>query len=226
VSSPRLAATTDALRGHEERIAVVPFGVDADAWRDRPAAADEIRARYGPGPLVVLLGRLVHYKGAEMLVEAMKDVDATALIVGDGPLRAEAEARAVQLGVTDRVHFTGEVSDEDRPAYLHAADLFVLPSTNRGEAYGIVQAQAMATGTPSISTEIGTGTSWVNRHDVTGLVVPTRNPAALARAINELLADDDRRAAMGRAAQERVREHLTSERMFDSLRRVYEEAVR
>ncbi len=227
VSSPRLADTTPALRAHRDRITVVPFGVDPDEWASRPPFADVIRERYGPGPLVVLLGRLVHYKGAEVLVEAMKQVDtqATALIVGDGPRRAGAEAAAARLGVADRVVFTGAVPDADRAAYLHAADLFVLPSTNRGEAYGIVQAQAMATGTPSISTELGTGTSWVNRDGETGLVVPANDASALAKAINELLGDDGRRAAMGVAARRRVREHLTSERMFGELRRLYEEAA-
>jgi rhamnosyl/mannosyltransferase len=210
------------------RIAVVPFGVDPDEWSMRPPLADEIRARY-PGPLVVLLGRLVHYKGAEVLVEAMRDVDATALIVGDGPRRPGAEALAQQLGVhaegSGRVVFTGAIDDAERAAYLHAADVFVLPSTNRGEAYGIVQLQAMATGTPSISTELGTGTSWVNRDGETGLVVPTRDPVALAKAINELLADDARRAAMGEAASRRVRNELTSEQMFSSLRGLYEAAA-
>jgi glycosyltransferase involved in cell wall biosynthesis len=225
VSSPRLASTTPALRGHEAKIAVVPFGVDPDEWSVRPSLADEIRERYGPGPLVVLLGRLVHYKGTEVLVEAMRDVEATALIVGDGPRRAGAEAAAVFHGVADRVVFTGAVADADRAAYLHAADVFVLPSTNRGEAYGIVQVQAMATGTPSISTEIGTGTSWVNRHDETGLVVPSGDPIALAKSINELLGDDARRAAMGDAARRRVREHLTAELMFGGLRRLYEAAA-
>jgi len=225
VSSPRLAETTPALRGHLARITVVPFGVDPDEWSTRPPLADDIRERYGPGPLVVLLGRLVHYKGAEVLVEAMRDVEATALIVGDGPRRVGAEALAARLGVADRVVFTGSVPDGDRAAYLHAADVFVLPSTNRGEAFGIVQVQAMATGTPSVSTEIGTGTSWVNRHGETGLVAPSGDPAALARAINELLGDDARRASMGEAARRRVHEQLTSERMFEELRRLYEAAA-
>jgi rhamnosyl/mannosyltransferase len=225
VSTPRLAETTPVLREHTERIRVVPFGVDPHAWDERPALADVIRERYGPGPLVVLLGRLVHYKGAEVLVEAMKDVDATALIVGDGPRRQAAEALAERLGVADRVVFTGAIDDDERAAYMHAADVFVLPSTNRGEAFGIVQVQAMATGTPSVSTEIGTGTSWVNRDGETGLVVPSSDARALAHAISELLTDDGRRAAMAVAAKRRVRDELTTERMFAGLRRVYEEAV-
>lgn len=225
VSSPRLAETTASLRRHATRCVVIPFGVDPEQWEQRPPEADAIREKYGAKPVVVLLGRLVHYKGAEVLVEAMRDVDATALIVGDGPLRGLAEARSRELGVTDRVHFVGAVPDEMRRAYLHAADVFVLPATNRGEAYGIVQVQAMATGTPSICSELGTGTSWVNRHGETGLVVPAGDASALARAVNELLADDARRERMGRAAQRRVRDELTRERMFAGLQSLYEQAA-
>lgn len=224
VSSPRLAETTPALRPHLDKLTVVPFGIDPEAWSKRPPEADEIRARFGGGPMVVLLGRLVHYKGTDVLIEAMRGIDATLLVVGDGPMRAGAEAQVDRLGLRDRVHLVGAVADDERRAYLHAADVFVLPSTSRGESYGIVQVQAMAAGLPSISTEIGTGTSWVNRHGETGLVVPPRDPVALARAIEELLADDERRLAMGAAARDRVREHLSRDAMVAGLRDLYEQA--
>jgi glycosyltransferase involved in cell wall biosynthesis len=145
------------------------------------------------------------------------------LIVGDGPMRAELEARASDI--TDRVTFVGEVADDDRSAYYHAADVFLFPGTNRGEAFGIVQVEAMATGTPSISTELGTGTSWVNQHGQTGLVVPARDPYALASAMHELVSDDAKRLAMGEAAQQRVRDRLSRRRMLDDLRSVYERAA-
>ena len=77
VSSPRLAETTPALRGHADQDRASSRSASTSTtWSERPPLADEIRERYGPGPLVVLLGRLVHYKGAEVLVEAMRDVEA------------------------------------------------------------------------------------------------------------------------------------------------------
>jgi rhamnosyl/mannosyltransferase len=225
VSSPRLAQTTTALRGVQDRIAVIPFGVDAESWSSRPVLADEIRRRFD-GPLFVLLGRLRHYKGVDVAIDAMRDArlrDATLLVVGDGPLRGELEARARDGGV--RVEFVGEVADHQRPAYLHAADVFVFPGTNRGEAFGIVQVEAMATGTPAVSTELGTGTSWVNQHGATGLVVPPRDPHALASALHTLISDDALRRRMGAAASARVREHLTRSRMLADLRELYESAA-
>jgi rhamnosyl/mannosyltransferase len=222
VGSQRLAETTTALRDSQDRVEVIPYGVDVDAWAPRPPRADELRAQH-PGPLLVLLGRLVHYKGADVAIDAMRNVDATLVIVGDGPLRAELEERARDL--RDRVVFAGEIADDERAAYYHAADVFIFPGTSRGESYGIVQVEAMATGTPSISTELGTGTSWVNQHGQTGLVVPPRDPRALADAINTLLADDALRARMASAAQLRVRERLSRDRMLADLRRVYEEVA-
>ena len=96
------------------------------------------------------------------------------------------------------ITFWGERPDADKVAALHAADLFVLPSTNRAEAFGIVLIEALAAGTPLISTELGTGTSYVNQHEVTGLVTPPNDPAALAAAINRLTHDDDLRRRDGR----------------------------
>jgi glycosyltransferase involved in cell wall biosynthesis len=229
VGSERLAETTTALRGHADRVVVIPYGVDVEVYRDRPPLADEIRRKLPgsrTGPLAVLLGRLVHYKGADVAIDAMRDprlADATLLIVGNGPLRASLESRAAGL---DRVVFVGEVADDERAAYYHAADVFVFPGTNRGESYGISQVEAMATGTPSISTELGTGTSWVNQHERTGLVVAPRDPRALADAMVELFGDPVKRGAMGAAAQRRVAERLSRRRMLDDLRTLYVQAAK
>lgn len=222
--SPPMLETTPELRRVRDRARVVPYGIDPDEWRVRPPLADEIRARY-PGPIVFFMGVLRHYKGAHVLVEAMRDVDATLLLAGDGPERREVEDAVARFGVSDKVHLLGAIANDERAAYMHAADVFVLPAVNRAEAFGIVLLQAMAAGTPVISTELGTGTSWVNQHEETGLVVPARDARALARAIARLLEDDERRAAMGRAAQNRVCEHFTLEEMYATLKEIYLRAV-
>src|SRR5439155_27318436 len=100
---------------------------------------------------------------------------------------------AAELGVEERVFFAGEVEDAVLPAYYHAADVFVLPAHLRIEAYGLVQVEALAAGLALVSTEIGTGTSYVNQHGQTGFVVPPESPQALARAIRVLLANPELR---------------------------------
>ena len=91
------------------------------------------------------------------------------------------------------------------PAYYQACDVFVLPASERSEAFGAVQVEAMAAGKPVVCTELGTGTSYVNQDGETGFVVPARNPDALAAAVNRLLADDDLRMRLGKAGSARAR---------------------
>jgi rhamnosyl/mannosyltransferase len=221
VGSPPMLATAPELRPVRDRAVVVPYGIDVDAWSTRPPLADEIRARY-PGPIVFFMGVLRHYKGVHVLVEAMRDVDATLLVAGDGPERGEVDEAISRFGVASKVHMLGAPRNEDRVAYMHAADVFVLPAVSRAEAFGIVLLEAMAAGTPVISTDVGTGTSWVNVDGETGYVVAARDARALARAITRLVGDPMGRAAMGRAALQRVREHFTLDEMLATFKKIYQ----
>jgi len=126
------------------------------------------------------------------------------------------------LGIADHVHFLGEVDDTDLPALYHQAHLFVLPANARAEAFGTVLLEALASALPCITTEVGTGTSWVVQDGITGLVVPSLAPQALAEAIRRLLDDHQRRAAMGRAARARVEAEFTLEQMVARVQAVYE----
>ena len=107
----------------------------------------------------------------------------------------------------------------------HLASIFVLPASHRSEAYGLVQIEAMASGTPVICTELGTGTSWINRNGETGLVVPPRDSAALAAAVNRLLDDDELRDAMGARAAVRARSEFSLEVMIDRMLSLYAELL-
>jgi rhamnosyl/mannosyltransferase len=110
---------------------------------------------------------------------------------------------------------------DDLAALYHAAEVFVLPSIERSEAFGLVQLEAMAAGRPVVSCDLGTGVAWVNQHQVTGLVVPPRQPAALAAALNSLLDDPALRARLGAAGRARVLSHFTRERMVSEIEAVY-----
>lgn len=210
---------------HLDRAVVVPYGIDPAPWRVRPAAADAIRAAH-PGHLIVFLGRLAYYKGLDVLLDAMRKVDATLILVGSGPKEPDLRAAAAELGVGDRVVFAGEVDHDARAAHLHAADVFAFPSTMRAEAFGIAMLQAMACGTPVVSTELGTGTSWVNRDGRSGVVVPPGDAEALSNALNALLADPDHRAELGAGARARVEERFTLARMTGALADLYRSVAR
>jgi glycosyltransferase involved in cell wall biosynthesis len=207
------------------KCAVIPMGIDLGRFDKAPEEeVRHLRNEYET-PLLLFVGILRYYKGLEYLIRALGDVKATLLVVGSGPMAGEWQSLAARLGVADRVFFVGQ-HVEDLPAYYHACDLFVLPSSHRSEAFGLVQVEAMACGKPVVCTELGTGTSYVNVHQDTGLVVPPRDPDALARAINRLLADEELRARLGEAGRERAHREFSSAVMIDRVLRVYEDVLK
>jgi glycosyltransferase involved in cell wall biosynthesis len=132
---------------------------------------------------------------------------------------------ATSLGLEARVEFVGEVPDVALRDYYATADVFVLPATVRAEAFGTVLLEAMAMGLPVVSTELGTGTSWVNQDGITGHVVPANSPTALATAIQKLLADAACRQLMGKAAREWVEAEFSMTAMLQRVEAVYEQAL-
>lgn len=225
VSSSPLASAARALAPYRDRIAVVPFGIDADAWA-RPAAPTarvaEARQRAAGRPLILFAGRMVPYKGVDVLLDAMAPLDACLALVGDGPCRARWEARARRMGLADRVTFTGEVPASELTAFFQACDLFVLPSVTAAEAFGFVQLEAMACGKPVVSTRVPSGVPWVNRDGETGYTVTPGDPVALREAIARLLADPALRGVMGRAGRARVQAEFTLEKMASRVVAEYE----
>jgi glycosyltransferase involved in cell wall biosynthesis len=208
-----------------DKVVVVPFGIEQQPFRSvGHDAALRLRKRLGGGPLLLFVGVLRYYKGLSYLLSAMVDIPAKLVIVGAGPEDEALRAQATALDLDERVHFAGRIPDEDLPLYYSAADIFVLPACARSEAFGLVQVEAMAAGLPVVSTELGTGVSYVNRHDESGLVVAPRDPAALASAINSLLADDALRARLAAGALARA-DLFDVERMVANLERVYDEVL-
>lgn len=223
-SSPQYLASSPVLRRHAERCRVVPFGVEMGEFAEvDPAEVAAVRGRFGER-IVFAAGRLVYYKGFDYLVRAIAHVPgARLLIAGGGPLREELRRIAEESGVVDRVTLLGAVPDL-RP-YYHAADVFVLPSVARSEAFGIVQMEAMACGLPVVNTALQTGVPFVSPHGVTGLTVPPADVDALAGAISRLLDDAALRERMGRAGRERVAGELSADRMAARTLEIYREAA-
>ena len=190
VASQNYLETSAVLPLFAHKCRVVPYGIDRQRFLAcDPERARELRERHGGGPLVLFAGVLRYYKGLEYLLEAMARVSARLIVVGDGPMGPSLRARSQALRLGNKVVFVGAVSDEVLPAYYGAADVFVLPASERSEAFGLVLVEAMSSGVPVICTDLGTGTSYVNEHQVSGLVVPPRDPEALASAISQLLDD-------------------------------------
>lgn len=223
VASPQMRDVS-ALARHRDRCVVVPFGLDLNRYRHDYADA----LRIGPMPAAtrrptfLFVGRLVGYKGVDVLLKAVHGVEANAVIIGDGPLRDSLEGLARDLDIADRVRFLGEVSGDEVIEWYRACDAFVLPSVTRQEAFGMVQLEAMLHGRPVISTELGTGVSWVNQHERTGLVVRPGEVGDLRHAMQRLIDDEDLRRRCGAAARARVLSQFTAEKMCSATSTLYQ----
>jgi glycosyltransferase involved in cell wall biosynthesis len=194
------------LRKFESRTRVIHFPIDAAPYVDAaPHWDDQLPPAWQSEPLVLFVGRLVYYKGLDVLLEALRlTVRARLAIVGVGPLANRLVEQAAQLGVTDRVAFLGAVSAERLRAMYKRARFLVLPSVAPSEAFGMVQLEAMAAGRPVIATDLKSGVPYVNQHGVTGLIVPPCDSRALAAAMTTLIDNERHALALGQAAQRRV----------------------
>ena len=235
--SEDLRSRAIALGGIADRIEVVPYGVDADRFRPDAAARARGRAALGVDddvPVISTAGRLVRKKGFEYLVDALPRLAAgwpTLLlaIAGSGDLEGALRGRASALGITDRVRFLGTIAQDAMPSFLAAADVAVVPSVRdeAGNVDGLPNSvlEALASGTPLVATTAG-GIGAVASDDRTAVLVPERDAAALAGAIDALLRDPERRAALGRAAREDVRREHTWERVARRFEEIYESVCR
>ena len=206
VSHPSIVEQSEYLASHSAKCVVAPYGVDTDFWSGRTAedeaSISELRQKHAR--LIVACGRLVQYKGFDFLLRAIRHVDAHLYIIGTGPLEAELQDIAKAADVADRVTFAGYLSRERQRQAFGAADLFVLPSINVAEAFGIVQLEAMCSGIPVVNTNLPTGVPWVARDGFEGLTVAPRDEAALAAAMSRLLDDPALAKRLGAAGKDRA----------------------
>lgn len=225
VSSPSLVEHASELQPYRHKCVVVPFAVEPC----KHALTNEIAARVlalkseaQQGRLVLFVGRLVPYKGVDVLLRAVAGVNAHLVVVGEGPSRVQLERLASALDLSDRVRFTGNASEAELTALYNACDLLVLPSVTQAEAFGMVQLEAMACGKPVISTDLPTGVPWVNQDGITGLVVPPGDVSALAAAMRSLVEDPDRRARMGAAGRRRVETEFSVAKLTETAADLYQ----
>ncbi len=215
--------TSPWLAPCREKCRVVPLGVDSDYFSpaERRPGSDSPQLR------LLFVGRLRYYKGVDTLLRAMSQLPphVTLEIVGTGNMDAAWQSLAGQLGLTERVHFRGDLDDAALLQAYQRADLFVLPCNCRAEAFGTVLLEAMACGLPCITCDVGSGTSWVVADDETGLVVPPADAAAMAQAIATFEADRTRLAEWGAAARRRVESVFTLQEMVSSVEAAYESVL-
>lgn len=213
------------LKPYSEKCRIVPYGIDTDIYEKAekyPFLTDKLSDK--KNKKLMFTGRLVYYKGIDVLIRALKHTsDCELFIAGDGVLHDELVKEVKNRGIEDRVHFMGVLSDADLKAAFSDCDLFILPSVENSEAFGIVQMEAMTYGKPVINTSLPTGVPYVSPDGVSGITVPPRDENALAEAINRLVHDDELRCRYGRNAYDLVREKYDMNRVMEKISDIYEE---
>jgi glycosyltransferase involved in cell wall biosynthesis len=222
------AVRRDAIESEQlapDKIRVIYNGLDLTRYAQPPDDALRRDLRLGPGPVVIVVANFIGYKGHEYFLRAWAEVlrtipDATALLVGDGAVRADREADARALGIDASLRFLG--TRRDVPALLAIADLLVHPSLQEGFCNALIE--AMAAARPVVATDVGGNReAVVDGH--TGLLVPPRDPGALAAATLDILRRADRGAAMGQAGRRRACEHFQRSRMVPQYEAIYDALI-
>lgn len=207
----------------EDKCKIIPYGVDLDEFNEnkinpeyKNILSDKLNDKTSQKALFV--GRLVYYKGVEVLIRAMKDVsDTECFICGSGPLSEELKKLSIDLGLGSKVHFLDYLNNEELKAAYNDCDFFVLPSVQRSEAFAIVQIEAMAYGKPVINTRLDSGVPYVSLDKETGITVEPHNVEELANAIKSLTHDENLLELYGKNAKARVYDVFNEEKVINSL---------
>ncbi len=211
-TSPNYFATSNLLNKFKNKVVEISIGIDNLTYpRIDTTVLHRVRGKVGEN-FFLFIGVLRYYKGLHILIEALKNSHVKAVIAGAGPVERELKSHVQKLGLKN-ITFLGFVSDEEKVALLKLSRGIVFPSYLRSEAFGLTLVEGAMHAKPLISAEIGTGTSYVNINQKTGLVVSPGNPDELRAAMEYLNDNPDIAEKMGVAAKKRYSELFTGECM-------------
>ncbi len=219
-TSPNYFATSDVLRKHLDNVETIPVGMDLSALPQlNPERVDYWKKKL-PQRFFLFIGAMRYYKGLHVAIDAIANTPFQLVLAGIGGVEAALKKRAKALNL-DNIHFLGAISEEDKVALHHLSYAFVFPSHMRSEAFGLSLVEAAAMQKPMISCEIGTGTSFVNIHEETGLVIKPSSPHLLREAMQYLLEHPDKAKALGINAKKRYQSLFTAEKQAQSYASLY-----
>lgn len=223
-ASPNYVKTSPVLTRYLNKVSVIPYGLDESFYLN--AQQENIHKWHEKFPegFFLFIGTFRYYKGLHILIEAAKNSDFPIVIVGAGPIEQELKDQAHQLGI-ENIYFLGALGDTDKAALLSLSTCIVFPSHLRSEAFGISLLEGALYSKPLISSEIGTGTTYINIDNETGLVVPPNDPIALREAMDRLWQDKTLNQRLGKGAKARFEQLFTSNRMIESYINLYKSLI-
>jgi rhamnosyl/mannosyltransferase len=229
-TSPTYLETSEALAPVRAQCEVIPLGIK-DPFSSQRASATPEDTRIDPSPpaatpaplKVLAIGRLTHYKGFDVLLQAVAQTSGITLdIVGTGDEAAALERLCHSLGITSRVRFHGGLDEHHKNQLLSACDCLCLPSTDRAESFGVVLLEAMSAAKACVVSDVaGSGMSWLVDHERTGLVTPARNATALATALCQLRDNRDLAVAFGLAGRQKFEASFSIEASVAAIQSLY-----
>ena len=224
VASPNYLNSSETLKPFKDKTTVVPYGLDQLEYPQVSTQRQDQWRKRVPEKFFLFVGVLRYYKGLDSLLSALEGVDYPVVILGSGPQEQELKTQAEKLQLRN-VLFLGRLDDEDKACLLQMCYALVFPSHLRSEAFGISLLEASMYGKPMISCEIGTGTTYVNIHEYTGLAVPPNTPLALREAMRRLWDNSELTQELGNNARARFQELFTAERMCATTTQIYRELL-
>ncbi len=224
-TSPNYLQSSDTLRHYAEKVEIIPIGLNRASYPHlNPEILEQVRTEIGNN-FFLFIGVLRYYKGLHVLLEAAQKSDLKIVIAGKGPEENRLKEQASKLGLAN-VQFVGFVSDEVKVALFKLCRAIVFPSFLRSEAFGVTLVEGAMFKKPLISAEIGSGMSYINLHDITGLTVPPNDPCALRLAMEKLQQDPQLARQMGLQAYQRYMTLLTGRRMGDLYAQLYQKMLK
>jgi rhamnosyl/mannosyltransferase len=223
-TSPNYLASSPILERYKDKTEIITYGLDETTYpKIDPAIVEYWKNRVGTR-FFLFVGMLRYYKGLHILLQALANTDLPMVIIGDGPEEYKLKQQAQQLGLKN-VQFLGALPEVDKVALLSMCYALAFPSHLRSEAFGISLLEAAMFGKPMISSEIGTGTSYVNIANETGLVVPPNDADALACALKYLWEQPELAKVMGEQARARYLNTFTADKMASNYVRLYQDLL-
>lgn len=223
-ASPNYVTTSITLKKFASKVSVIPYGLDEKSYPTPTLERLESWKNKFGSRFFLFVGAFRYYKGLHILIEAAQNSTYPIVIVGAGPIESELKKQVEELKI-ENIYFLGAVSDEDKAALLTLCSAVVFPSHLRSEAFGITLLEGAMYGKPLISSEIGTGTTFINVDQHTGIVVPPSDPAALRIAMDKLWDNVELSEKFGHNARNRYLENFTSEKMVSSYINLYNEII-
>ena len=223
-TSQNYFASSKVLGEYSEKVEVIPIGLNEDLY---PEATNEelsaVRERVGEG-FFLFVGVLRYYKGLHILLDALQGTSLKCVIAGAGPIETELKEQASRLGLQN-IQFLGHVNDAEKVALFTLCRAVVFPSHLRSEAFGVTLLEGSMFGKPLISTEIGTGTTYINVDGETGIVVPPSDAKDLREAMLRLDRDEALAVRLGKAARTRHENLFTGRLMGERYAHLYNKLI-